>query len=153
MAGFGQNHPRLRQASGFSLIELLLVMTIVGLLLSIAIPRIGTQVNSDRANRAASAIFGMLDEANQLAVRRRAPVTVTLSSGTITIRDRATGAALKRRSFGPTSDLRGTVTFSPSAGVTIFPNGRANAALTVTVTGGSASSTVTRTATGILRRN
>lgn len=153
MAGLRQNYPRLRQASGFSLIELLLVMTIVGLLLSIAIPRIGTQVNSDRANRAASAVLGMLDEAGQLSMRRRAPVTVTLSSGTISIKDRASGATLKSRSFGPTSDLRGTLTFSPSAGIEIFPTGRANSALTVTVTGGSASATVTRTATGILRRN
>jgi prepilin-type N-terminal cleavage/methylation domain-containing protein len=153
VAGLRLNNSSSQHRGGFSLIELLLVMTIVGLLLGIAVPRIGIQVNSDRANRAASAVQGLLDEAAQLSVRRRTPVTVTLSSGTITVADRATGAALRRRSFGPESDLRGTVTFSPSAGITIFPNGRANAALTVTVSGGSATSTVTRTATGILRRN
>lgn len=153
MAGLRQNYPPMRQRVGFSLIELLIVMTIVGLLLSIAVPRIGTQINSDRANRSASAILGMLDEASQLAARRRAPVTVTLASGTITVADRATGAALKRRSFGPGNDLRGTVVFAPAAGVTIFPTGRANTALTVTVTGGSATASVTRTATGILRRD
>jgi prepilin-type N-terminal cleavage/methylation domain-containing protein len=153
VAGLRQIYPRLRQRIGFSLIELLIVMTIVGLLLGIAVPRIGTQVNSDRANRSASAIMGMLDEASQLAARRRAPVTVKYVSGTLTVADRATGTAIRSRSFGPTSDLRGTVTFSPSAGIEIFPNGRANAALTVTVTGGSASASVTRSATGILRRN
>jgi len=153
VAGLRLNHSRSRPRGGFSLIELLLVMTIVGLLLGIAVPRIGTQINSDRAARSASAVMGMLDEAAQLSVRRRTPVTVTLSSGTITVADRVTNAVLRRRSFGPESDLRGTVTFSPSAGISIFPNGRADAALTVTVSGGSATSTVTRTATGILRRN
>jgi type IV fimbrial biogenesis protein FimT len=153
VAGLRQIYPRLRQRVGFSLIELLLVMTIVGLLLSIAVPNVGRQINSDRANRSASAIMGMLDEAGQLAARRRAPVTVKYVSGTLTVADRATGTAIRSRSFGPESDLRGTVTFSPSAGIEIFPNGRANAALTVTVTGGSASATVTRSATGILRRN
>ena len=153
MAGLRQNSSQLRQRVGFSLIELLLVMTIVGLLLSIAVPNVGRQVNSDRANRSASAIMGMLDEAGQLAARRRAPVRVTFASGTLTVADRATNAVIRSRSFGPTSDLRGTVTLSPSAGIEIFPNGRANAALTVTVTGGSATATVTRSATGILRRN
>ncbi len=153
MAGLRVNQPRVRQRIGFSLIELLIVMTIVGLLLSIAVPRIGTQINSDRANRSASAILGMLDEASQLSVRRRAPVTVTLASGTISVKDRATGTTLKSRSFGAAQDLRGTVTFSPSGGITIFPTGRATAALTVTVTGGSATARVMRTATGILRRD
>lgn len=153
MAGMRPIHTRLRQRLAFTLIELLIVMTIVGLLLGIAVPRIGTQINSDRANRSASAVFGMLDEAAQLAARRRAPVRVTLSSGTVRITDRATGAALRTRSFGPASDLRGTVVFSPSAGITIFPTGRADAALLVTVTGGTATATVRRTATGILRRD
>jgi hypothetical protein len=45
------------------------------------------------------------------------------------------------------------VTFNPSGGITIFPNGRASAGLRVTVTGGSETATVSRTATGILRRD
>lgn len=137
---------------GFTLIELMLVVVIVGLMLAVAVPNVGRQVSSDRANRVASVILGMLDEAGQMAVRRRSPVTVTVSSSTVTVRDRATNAVLRQRAFG-SNDLRATVAFNPSTGITIFPNGRANAALTVTVTGGSATSTVTRSATGILRRD
>lgn len=138
---------------GFTLIELMIVVVIVGLLLSVAVPNVGRQVSTDRANRSASVILGMLDEAGQLAVRRRTPVTVTYALGSLSIRDRATNTVIKSRSFGGTNDVRGAVVFSPDNGITIFPNGRGSAALIVTVSGGSATATVTRTATGILRRD
>lgn len=152
MVGIRTGLTRTQRRPGFTLIELMLVVVIVGLMLAVAIPNVGRQVSSDRANRVASVILGMLDEAGQTAVRRRSPVTVTVSNSTVFIRDRATNAVLRQRAFGD-NDLRANVTFDPSTGITIFPNGRANAALTVTVTGGSATATVTRTATGILRRD
>jgi prepilin-type N-terminal cleavage/methylation domain-containing protein len=142
-----------KNMQGFTLIELMIVVVIVGLLLSVSIPSVGRQVSTDRANRSAAVILGMLDEAGQLAVRRSQPVTVTFSSGTLNIADRGSGTVLKSRSFGGANDLKGTVVLNPSTGVTIFPNGRGSAALTVTVTGGSATATVSRTATGILRRD
>lgn len=152
MVGFRARLTRIRRRPAFTLIELMIVVVIVGLLLGVAIPSIGTQVSRDRANRSASVILGMLDEAGQLAVRRNAPVTVTLANGAVSVRDRASNTVLRQRDFSA-NDLRGTLTFNPSPGITIFPNGRASAGLTVTVTGGSATATVTRTATGILRRN
>ena len=141
-----------RSRPAFTLIELMIVVVIVGLLLATAVPNVGRQINTDRANRSASVVLGMLDEASQLAVRRRSPVTVTLSSGTLFVRDRASNAVLKQRTFTG-NDLRATIAFNPTTGITIFPNGRSTANLTVTVTGGTATRTVTRTATGILRRN
>ena len=152
MAGIRTAVTRIRRRPGFTLIELMIVVVIVGLLLGVAVPRVGRQISTDRANRAAAVVLGMLDEAGQLAVRRSAPVTVTMSSGVVFVRDRATSAVLRQRTFGG-DDIRATVSFAPSAGITIFPNGRANAALTVTLTGGDATATVTRTATGILRRD
>lgn len=137
---------------GFTLIELLIVIVVVGILLAVAIPSVGRTINSDRVSRSATVVQGMLDEASQLAVRRNTPVTVTLNNGALVITDRTTTAVLKRREFGPDQDLRATLAFTPAGGVTIFPNGRANADLTISLSGSGVTSVVTRTATGIVRR-
>jgi hypothetical protein len=94
----------------------------------------------------------MLTEASQLAVSRRAPVRVEFNGGVLQILDRDTGTLIKGRSFGPTNDLRATLALFPSTGITIFPNGRADAGLRVSVAGPSMSTVVSRTATGIVRR-
>lgn len=137
---------------GFTLIELMIVVVIIGLLLGIAVPRVGNSITRDRVDRAAFVVQGVLDEATQIARRQGVPVTVTFQSSALRINLRSSGAALKSRTFGNASDMRATLALSPNGGITIFPTGRASAPLTVTITGGGASSTVTRTATGIIRR-
>ena len=138
--------------SGFTLIELLLVIVIAGILLGISGASIGKQIARDRVNRSAGVVQGLLTEASTLAFRRHAPVRIVLSGTTLQIQDRATSSVLRQRNFGPGFDLRATLAFSPSGGVTVFPNGRANAALRVTVSGQGLSLVVSRTATGIVRR-
>jgi prepilin-type N-terminal cleavage/methylation domain-containing protein len=137
---------------GFTVIELLIVLVISGILISISANGIGAAIRRDRVVRSASVVEGLLTEAGQLAVRRRKPVTVTLSGTTFSINDRATSTAIKTKNFGPGFDLRATLAFNPSGGITVFPNGRADQALTVTVSGHGISHTVSRTATGIVRR-
>lgn len=137
---------------GFTLIELMIVVIIVGILLGVAIPRVGRSISQDRVLRAAYVVQGMIDEAGQIARRRGVPVTVTVASSTLRINLRSSGAALKSKTFGNASDMRATVALNPSGGITIFPNGRASAALTVTVSGGGNTERVTRSATGIIRR-
>lgn len=148
-----QNQLPMRRA-GFTLIEILIVVVIVGTLLGVAIPRIGTSVTQDRVRRSAVVVQGMVEEAGLLAARRRAPVTLTLSNGWLEVRDRGTNAVLRRRSFGNASaDLKATVAIAPTAGITIFPNGRSSSGLRISLTGGGTTEVVSRTATGILRRD
>ncbi len=137
---------------GFTIIELLIVVAVVGILLTISANSIGRQIARDRVLRSATVVEGMLAEAGQLAVRRRAPVRLTLSGTRLSISDRGTGTVLRSRDFGPRFDLRATLAVDPTAGVTIFPNGRADAAVRFTVSGSGVSQTVSRTATGIVRR-
>ena len=137
---------------GFSLIELLVVVVVAGILLSIGGVSIGRQIARDRVVRSATVVQGILTEASQLAVRRRAPVRVTLSGTALRITDRGTGGVLRERNFGPGFDLRAAVALNPTTGITIFPNGRADAALSVTVSGSQLTITITRSATGIVRR-
>lgn len=136
---------------GFSLIELMIVVVIAGILLSIGGVSIGQQVRRDRAIRSASVVQGLLLQASTIAVRGRRPVNIALSGTKLQITLRSSGAVLKERDFGPAFDLRATLTVSPSGGVTVFPNGRANADLVVTVSSTDVSHTVTRTATGVVR--
>lgn len=136
----------------FTLIELLIVIVMVGILLGVALPRVGTSINRDRVLRSAVVVQSMLDEAGQFAARLQVPVDVDLTSGSIVVTNRSTGAVLRSRPFGANQDLRATVAFSPVGGITIFPNGRADAALRISLATDGFSTVVSRTATGILRR-
>lgn len=146
------NSPIREVRRGFSLIEILMVVVLVGILLSISVPAVGRQVTRDRVIRSATVVQGMLEEASLAAARRRVPVRVTLTGGALRISDRETGEVLRERTFGNDQDLRASLRMSPSTGITIFPNGRADSNLRIGLAGGGTSTMVTRTATGIVRR-
>jgi prepilin-type N-terminal cleavage/methylation domain-containing protein len=152
MSRIPSNRIAFRHRVGFSLIEVLIVMIMVGALLSVALPRVGRQINRDRAQRAAMVVSGMLDEAGSIAARIGTPVTVTYTGGTLSIKNRATNEVYRARSFGSAQDIRATIALSPIAGVEIFPNGRGNSQLVVTLSYDTYSTTVTRTTAGIVRR-
>lgn len=138
----------------FTLIELLIVIVVVGILLGVSLPRIGRTINKDRVQRSALVVQTMLDEAGQFAARLRVPVNVRYvsSSGSIVVTNRTTGTVLRSRTFGANQDLRATVAFNPTTGITIFPNGRADGGIRITLSTDGFSTVVSRTATGILRR-
>lgn len=141
-----------QRRKGFSMIELLIVVVIAGILIGISAGAIGRQVARDRVLRSATVIQGMLTEASNLAVRRGQPVRVILTGTAVQITDRATGTVLRQRNFGPGYDLRANLEFSPSDGITIFPTGRADSGLRIAVSGQELTQVVSRTATGIVRR-
>lgn len=142
---------RLPSRVAFTLIEILIVIVMVGILLGVALPRIGTQITRDRALRSAMVVEGMLDEATQFASRLKVPVQVAYASGTLTVSNRSTGATLRSRSFGAGQDLNATVAASPAT-ITIFPNGRSDSPMRIALSNGGFSTVVSRTTTGIVRR-
>jgi prepilin-type N-terminal cleavage/methylation domain-containing protein len=141
-----------RRRLGFSLIEMLVVVTLIGILVAISTGPVGRQIAQDRVRRSAMVVQGMLSEASEMAVRRRTPIRVALSGNSLQIIERETNTVLKQRNFGPTFDLRATLATTPAGGITIFPNGRADSGIRISVSGSGVNTVVSRTATGIVRR-
>ncbi len=77
------NPPR---GSAFSLIELILVMTIISILAAIAVPRYGEALSRYRVDAAARRVVVDLDYARQLAQSTSASVSIRIHSGNDRVR-------------------------------------------------------------------
>lgn len=68
--------PRLRNGPGFTLVEVMIVVSVLGLLLIILGPRITELSNRMGANAAAQQVLGDLERARTEAIKRNTTVTV-----------------------------------------------------------------------------
>jgi type IV fimbrial biogenesis protein FimT len=73
---------RCRGASGFTLVELMIVMVILGILLSVGLPAFSDFMRMQRVKNATFEVFSTLVYARSEAVSRNAAVTVTPAGGT-----------------------------------------------------------------------
>ena len=136
---------------GFTAIEILIVLVIIGLVSSFAMPRISVTVARDRVRRAQYIVAADVERAFQYAARTRKPITITLNSTTkvLTVADRSSGTAYYQRDLSQTGTWALTAaTVSPTTGITIFPTGISSAALTITLSNNAYSRTVTATIAG-----
>src|SRR5438094_10037688 len=69
-------HRTLKRRSGFTIIELMTTMVILGILITIAIPSFNDLIVSTRVKGAASDIYGALTFARSEALKRNINVTV-----------------------------------------------------------------------------
>lgn len=138
---------------GYTMIELALVISIIGLVAAVTLPTFAKGLRGSRASAAANVVQADLELAFSYAARQRKPVRVNWNSSsmTYTVADRSTGTVFVTRRLGSTSDYSlSAVTFSANP-VDIFPGGIASGALTITLTGGTSTRTVMMTRAGLVR--
>ena len=139
---------------GFSMMEMLVVIVILGVLSAMVGPAMSRVVRHNRVNRSATLIAADLQNAFAVAARQREPVRIQADANTrsYVFVDRKTGAILRIRTFyGDTSEYRLTrLTFTPST-IDVFPSGISSAALVVDLANGDYVRQVTASTAGFIR--
>jgi type IV fimbrial biogenesis protein FimT len=74
-------HVRRSRATGFTLVELVTVVTIVGVLAAIGVPAFSNLIATQRTSSAASDIYVALATARSEAIKRNVAVTLSQKSG------------------------------------------------------------------------
>jgi len=135
------------------MLEMVVVMVIMGLLIAIAVPKLGRTMRHERVNRAASVIVADLQNGFAMAGRQRAPVRLTFTAATKTyvFSDRATGSVFQTRIMDNRSEYALTTLSATPSTIDVLPNGIGSVALTVTVAQGDYSRTVTASSAGFVR--
>ena len=144
-------HRRLSR-SAFSLVEVLVALTIVGVVAGLSIPRLSKLSNQSRVQRAAQGLTMELQQAFAIAGRNRAPVVIRWSGtpGELRITNRS-GSMTYRRTGTTGYGISGTEVSVTPATLTVFPNGLANDSLVVVVSKRGYSRTVRISRSGMVR--
>lgn len=109
----------MKRSRGFTLIELVVTLAVLGIILGIAIPSFTSWLLKLQIRNAGEAVLHGLQLARSEAIKRNGAVTLTLTGGTgWTITDSA-GASIQERPSGEGSQAASITITSPSD--TIFP--------------------------------
>jgi Tfp pilus assembly protein FimT len=141
------------RSSGFTTIEAVMVLLIVAVVVGSLIPTMHRQLTHARINRGANILASDLLQAQSLAARQHAPVTVIFdqTAKSVMITRTAVGDTLVRRYYGTGSDFN-FQTFTPNVtSAIVFPNGMSSASVTITISGESLTRTITMSRAGQVR--
>ena len=147
------NTKQKRARVGFTLVEMLISVTIMGSVAAMGLPKVNSTIRQQRVIAASNALAGDVEAAFSVAARQRKPVRILYDAptGEIRVIDRAAKTVYRRRPLGQTSEYHlDAVSISPAA-VDVFPVGLASAAFTVTLTNGAFHRRVVVTRTGLTR--
>jgi len=130
--------PRITGRRGYTVIELLFVMIIIGVIVGVTFVQLAPTLGRARVRGAASVLAGDLQYAQVMAARLRTPMVVSMDTAALTyqIADRS-GTVIRARDFGTTSDYGLTEMDATPASLEVFPNAVAaqNAIYTVGANG------------------
>jgi type II secretion system protein H len=140
---------------GFSLIELLLVLVIMGVAAALSLPRIARTSNQAKLHRAAQALQMDVQQAFAIAARNRAPVLVRWNSSKMVLElTNLAGSTVYRRSaIGAGAGyglVASEVSVAPTA-LVVFPNGLAADTLRIALARNGLSKTLRVSKAGMSR--
>lgn len=124
-------------SGGFSLVEILVAITIIGIFAALSIPRVSKVTNQTKVQRAAQALQMEVQQAFAIAGRNRAPITIRwdASSTQLRVTDLAGSTVYRRLGVGSGGGYGLTsseVSVVPST-LTVFPSGLAADTLVINV--------------------
>ena len=135
------------------MLEMLLVLIVIGVLVTISVPKIARVMRHERVNRAAQVIVQDFQNGFALAGRQRAPVRLTFTTNLqkYVFSDRATGTAIMTRVLSTGADYSLTSLTTTSNTVDVLPNGIGSTAFSVTIANGDYARTITASSAGFVR--
>jgi len=133
--------PRTLERSGFTVIEVLAVIAVIGILIAAAVPKLPTVLPSLRLNDAARQIASDLQVARMKAIAQNSSNTVTFNTSTTY----SFSIGSDSRDFG---QLYPGITFTNTANPVFTPRGTASTTATITLSNGSATKQVQVNAVG-----
>lgn len=137
---------------GFTVIELMMVITLLGIFAVIAVPRVNVVIMHQKVNEAAVLLSQDLSRAVSAAATQRRPVRISAGDDqqSYVVTDAIGGDTLWHRTLAEHELRVARVTFSESP-LDIFPTGFASAPLTVTLQSGDYARTVSMSTAGWVR--
>lgn len=126
--------PPVRQTSGFTLTELLVVLTIMGVLLAIAVPSFRTVIENQRIRAASSDLYASLAFARSEAIKRNVNVTLAPIAGDWTNGWRVPHPTLANTFLEEHAAVEKFSVSGPTSGVVFTSSGRVSAGADVTFT-------------------
>lgn len=140
--------------AGFTLIEVIVVLVLIGILGTLAAPAVGRSITNTRADRSTGAISSDVETAFSLAARQGKPVLLEVDPvyKRIVVRDRASNSVMQSHSYNAAESPYGAdrMTMSKSQ-VTVFPNGLTDGPFVIYVNMAGEGRAVRVTRTGIIR--
>lgn len=110
----------MRSVKGFTLIELMVVVALLGIFASIAVPSFNRMIEKNRVEAVASELYRLVQAARSDAVNKRAVATLSYTAGTKTWVLTQGGATARQFVVPPSIDnsqTQGSLTFSPDGTV------------------------------------
>lgn len=139
--------------TGFTLLEITLVVVVLGVVASIAMPRLSPATTAHRVNQAANLVVADLELANAMAAQRRIPLELRVDSArrglTLVMRD--SGKVIRQRALGIESEWKIESVVSTPASVVLFPGGTTSSPFQVVLRAGGHNRTVTMSRAGLVR--